>query len=127
MTVRSENGACLPFNKRNEVNFKRSQVKLQKFKFEPEQIVRFFLKKVKTYIRVFTAFIDSEQLCHKIHRQSGASHHFCNIKIASLVIDNFLIQSAQFEKTGSMEEILDSAHCLPVGGQNLSKSLHFVH
>ena len=43
----------------------KSKVKLQKCKFEPEQILRLrlFLKKtITTYLKIFTTFIDSEKI-----------------------------------------------------------------
>ena len=39
-----DSGACLPFNRGNKMNLKKSNDKPRKIKFEPEKFLRFFLK-----------------------------------------------------------------------------------
>ena len=52
---------CLPFNKENALNLKKSQVKPRKIKIEREKILKPEKKISKTFIRVFTTFITINQ------------------------------------------------------------------
>ena len=52
-------GVCLPLNKRNELNKKKSSQTAKKSKFEPEQILRHFLEK-KTRKKIISTYLGSE-------------------------------------------------------------------